>query len=166
MDENTPSVDAQSTPTPLETEVTAATTESPAVLTTTTTPALGAETSEPTPDVVPEEPQPAATPLPALTLEQMLARLSPTELKALFKKYLFEIGAKGRAKTKAQFAEKEQKIIAHIGIHGRITHKEAMVLTSSAKTTATRLLQGLEKEGKVVQHGGYKARDAYYSLRL
>lgn len=126
-----------------------------------------AETPPAVPYATPVEsapPPPAAA--PALTLDEMLARLSPTELKALFKKYLLQIGTKGIAKRKAQLEEKKHIIITHVGIHGRITHKEVMQLTHSAKTTATRIIEELEKKGKLVQHGGYKDHAAYYTLRL
>ena len=110
-------------------------------------------------------PAPTVTP-PLLTLDEMLARLSPSELKVLFLKYLGRIGAKGRAKQRDDLQKKKEAIIAHVGVHGRITHKETMHLIHAAKTTATRILQALEKEGRLVQHGGYKAHDAYYTIRL
>ena len=121
--------------------------------------------SSPSTDSTPTLSTTTATPS-ALTLDEMLARLSPSELKALFLKYLGRIGAKGRAKQKDDLRKKKEAIIAHVGVHGRITHKETMQLIHVAKTTATRILQALEKDGRLVQHGGYKAHDAYYTIRL
>ena len=122
-----------------------------------TTPAL--DTTLPTTPTVP-------TATPALTLDAMLAGLAPSELKALFLKYLGRIGAKGRAKRDESLQKKKDAVISYVGMHGRITHKEVMQLTHAAKTTATRMLASLEKEGRLVQYGGCKARDAYYTIRL
>ena len=66
----------------------------------------------------------AATSVPAL--ETSAAHWCTTLLKVLFLKYLGRIGAKWRAKQNDNLQKKKDVIITYAGVHGRITHKEAM----------------------------------------
>ncbi len=110
----------------------------------------------------PTTPVPVAT--SQSTLEAMLAQLSPTQVKTLLLKYLKQVGEKGRATRLAKLTQKRQMILEELKKKGKLTRKEVMDITGVSKTNAILMLNTLEHEGKVVQHGEYRASHAYYTL--
>lgn len=132
--------------------------------------AVGSVGSEATPAQVKMEAEVSA-PLPTLesevrrsSVDEILHALSPAQIKAIVKKYLYARSIEGRASRDRHLVERKQLILKLIGERSRITRKEVMKLVSISRTGAKRYLNLLEKEGKIVQHGKIGPK-VYYTLR-
>lgn len=97
------------------------------------------------------------------SVDAILHALSPAQLKAIVKKYLYARSIEGRASRDAHLLERKKLIITLIGERKRITRKEVMKLVGISRTGAKRYLNLLEKEGKIVQHGKIGPK-VYYTL--
>lgn len=154
------------TPAPVQGEVV----QSASVPTETPAPTVSSAGSTPSPAPVKTEAEVSA-PLPTLesevrrsSVDEILHALSPAQLKAIVKKYLYERSIEGRASRDRHLLERKQLILKLIGERSRITRKEVMKLVGISRTGAKRYLNLLEKEGKIVQHGKIGPK-VYYTLR-
>ncbi len=68
------------------------------------------------------------------------------------------------AKQMEQKAENKQKILEFVQTNGKIQHHDAEKLTGVSNATAERYLDGLEKEGKLTQHGTI-GQAVFYTLK-
>lgn len=174
--ESTPTVEVvQETPTPIIEQTVAPASaqgeivQSAPAPTETPAPTVSSAGSAPSPAPVKTEAEVSA-PLPTLesevrrsSVDEILHALSPAQLKAIVKKYLYARSIEGRASRDVHLQQRKQLILKLIGERSRITRKEVMKLVGISRTGAKRYLNLLEKEGKIVQHGKIGPK-VYYTL--